>query len=45
MYLSCFKHTRARITLLNLYKYEISVANQRYRLGTTHFVTLESLIQ
>ena len=29
----------------NLFEHEISVARQRYRLGTTHFATLQSLIQ
>jgi len=45
MYSSCFRHTRDRILLLNASKHEISVARQRYRLGTTHFATLKSLIQ
>ena len=45
MYLSCFKHTRARITVLNVFKHEISVARQRYRLGTTDFATLKSFTQ
>jgi len=30
------------ITLLNVFKHEISQARQRYRLGTTHFATLKS---
>jgi len=33
------------ITLLNVSKHEISVARQRYRLGTTHFATLKSFTQ
>jgi len=45
MCLSFFKHTRARITLINVFKHEISVARQRYRLGTTHFATLKSFTQ
>ena len=37
-----YLHSKARITLLNVSKHEISVARQRYRLGMTHFSTLKS---
>jgi len=45
MYLSCFKHTRATITLLKVCEHEISLAGHRYRLGTTHFATPKSFLK